>query len=262
MTTFDRPQPDAAEPNPAGWYALLHRGNPGDVEFYVGRCAGTEHVLELGVGYGRVASALVAAGWQVTGIDVDPGLLELARASIADLGFAHRFRAYQQDMRSFRLDARYGRILIPYSGLYCLLDEGSVLECLGRCREHLAPGGRVVLDVYEADSFHEAYSPEDFDETLREPVVDVVANGQSFSVFERSHWFKQEQRLDIHYEYRDQDQRVVHTSTIRHRYLLQAQLERLLETAGFTLRAIHGGFAGEPTGYDADVVVVEAEPSG
>ena len=163
-------------------------------------------------------------------------------------------------MRTVHLDAQYDRVLIPYSGLFCLLDEPSVLEYLAGCRKHLAPGGRLVFDVYEADSFHQAYNPEDFDETLREPVVDVEEGGRMLTVFERSNWWKAEQRLDIHYEYCDDDLRVVHTSTIRQRYLLQAQLGRLLDVAGFALRALRGGFASEPPGHDADVVVVEAEP--
>ena len=39
-------------------YALTHRGNPGDTEFYARRCAGAGSVLELGTGYGRLLPAL------------------------------------------------------------------------------------------------------------------------------------------------------------------------------------------------------------
>src|SRR6187402_1674898 len=149
-------------------YALLHRGNTGDVDFYLQTCRHARQVLELGVGFGRVAAPLVRAGVPVTGLDNHPGLLELATRELGADSGAARFEAHAADMRSFGLGAKFDRILVPYSGLFCLLDAAAVRACLTCCREHLSPGGRLLFDVYEADSFHAACEPGDFDESVRE----------------------------------------------------------------------------------------------
>lgn len=240
-------------------YALLHRGNTGDVEFYLRKCEQARRVLELGVGFGRVAAPLVRAGVPVTGLDNHAGLLELAARELGADSGAAQFEAHAADMRSFELSAKFDRILVPYSGLFCLLDAAAVQACLTRCREHLTLGGRLLFDVYEADSFHVACEPGDFDESAREPVVDVVDGATRLSVFETSRWDKPVQRLDISYEYVDEHGRVMHTSLVRQRYWLLDQFAPTLAEAGFAIEAIHGGFAGEPPGPDAEVIVVEAK---
>lgn len=241
-------------------YALLHRGNAGDVEFYTRHCRNAREVLELGVGFGRVASRLAAAGIPVTGVDNHAGLLALAVAHASEHPDAARFAAHLGDMRSFELGRKFDRIVIPYSGLFCLLDAADVQACLTRCREHLAPEGRLLFDVYEADSFHEACEPHDFDEAEREPVVELMDGAVRMAVFERSSWDKPAQRMDITYEYVDAQRKLLHTSVVRQRYWLLRQFAPILADAGFSVESVHGGFAGEPPGPDADAIVVAARP--
>ena len=259
--TTSMPPHTAPDLRDARLYALLHRGNAGDIEFYLERCQRAQHVLELGVGFGRIAVPLLGAGVAVTGIDNHAGLLELSVQRAGELGDAARFDARLADMRSFDLGTKFDRILIPYSGLFCLLDADSVQACLARCREHLAPGGRLLFDVYEADSFHEACDPRDFDESIREHVVDVVDGQLRLSVFESSRWDKPAQRLDMTYEYVGEQGHLLHTSLVRQRYWLIEQFAPTLVRAGFDLAALHGGFEGEPPGTDAAVIVVEAKPA-
>ncbi len=239
-------------------YALLHRGNPGDAQFYVRRCRGARHALELGVGAGRIAGALASAGVPVTGIDNHAGLLELAKRDLVETGAA-KFQLVLTDMRSFELGAKFDRIVIPYSGLFCLLDAASVQACLTRCRQHLMPNGRLLFDVYEADSFHADCEPDAFDESEREHVVDLADDETRLSVFERSTWNKATQRLEMTYEYFDEQGRLLHSSLVRHRYWLLDQFAPTLAEAGLCIENLHGGFAGEPPSLDAEVIAVEAK---
>src|SRR5688572_33036529 len=100
-------------------YALVHRGNPGDRAFYELATAGAGSVLELGCGYGRLLPVLTQGGARYLGIDLDPGLLALARKARRALPEAQRARVTlrAEDMRSFRGAARFDRIVIPHSGL-------------------------------------------------------------------------------------------------------------------------------------------------
>ena len=61
-------------------YALTHRGNRGDLEFYQRTCRGARSVLELGSGYGRVLTALAGAKRRVVGLERDREFLALARS--------------------------------------------------------------------------------------------------------------------------------------------------------------------------------------
>jgi hypothetical protein len=254
------PQATSRDTRDARLYSLLHRGNDGDVEFYLQQCRNAHEVLELGVGFGRVASRLVAAGIPVTGLDNHAGLLALAVAEVAGLAAAARFEARFGDMRSFELGRKFDRIVIPYSGLFCLLDAAGVHACLTRCREHLTPEGRLLFDVYESDSFHDTCEPNDFDEVEREPVVELTDGAVRLAVFEHSSWDKTAQRLDITYEYFDRHRKLAHTCVVRQRYWVLQQFAPTLAEAGFQLESLRGGFANEPPGPDAAVIVVAARP--
>jgi SAM-dependent methyltransferase len=61
---------DPAARRLARLYALVHRGNAGDVDFYVRACAGAARVLELGCGTGRVLRAVAEVAGHVTGLDL------------------------------------------------------------------------------------------------------------------------------------------------------------------------------------------------
>jgi hypothetical protein len=161
-------------------------------------------------------------------------------------------------MRDFGLKARFERVLIPYTGLFCLLSEEDVMRCLVSCKQHLVPEGRLIFDVYEADSFHQECDPTDMAESELEPVVELQFAGQRLMVYERSSWHKPTQRLDVHYEYFDEAGILVHATTVRQRYMLVAQIERMLANAGFSDVNVWGGFRGEAVSATSDAVVFEA----
>ena len=67
-------------------YDLLHDPITSDIAFYL-KCASRfgDPVLELGTGTGRVLLPLVEAGYEVTGLDLSPAMLRLARAKVDSL---------------------------------------------------------------------------------------------------------------------------------------------------------------------------------
>jgi SAM-dependent methyltransferase len=108
-------------------------------------------VLDLGCGPGWTSIFLAGRGCAVTGADVAPDMLRLARENAARLGLAIDFR--RLDMRRpFPWDASFDTVLL-FDALHHCPDERTVLR---NCYEALAPGGKVVL--VEPDWFHE-FSP-------------------------------------------------------------------------------------------------------
>ncbi len=228
--------------------AAVHDGTPGDVAFYAEACAGAARVLELGCGTGRVAAALAGAGHRVVGLDVDADAVAAAAARGLEVCVG--------DMRDFALGARFERVLVPFSGLYCLLREAEVVRCLERVRAHLAPAGELVLDAYGADVFHD--QPEDETVDDEDLVATVRVDETDWEVLERSRWWRRHQRIDAWYRYVPADGREAHEQCIRQRYLLSEQVPELLARAGLRLETLAGGFAGEPWHPGAELMVVRA----
>ena len=223
-----------SEAYPADLYEAVHAGQPGDVNFYLGACHGAAKVLELGCGFGRVLSPLCRAGHEVWGLDNDEALLARAaeRAPQAHLILG--------DMRTFELDERFDRVIIPFSGLWCLLDPADIVATLGRARAHLAPGGMVIFDGYAADGFHESAAEPGTDEPGL--VKSVEVGGTRYDVFEHSHWVPAEQRIDAVYDHVPTDGGPAITATIPQRYLLVDEVPGLLAAAGLAPLIIHGDF--------------------
>jgi histidinol-phosphate/aromatic aminotransferase/cobyric acid decarboxylase-like protein/SAM-dependent methyltransferase len=101
-------------------------------------------VLDLGCGTGRHSSGLAAAGFEVTGIDVSPSALELARAQHGDqpgLSFVQHDVLTAQPWPVGEVDAV---IFVQGLGWGTDADQRRLLR---RVRQCLAPGGVLVLDL-------------------------------------------------------------------------------------------------------------------
>lgn len=253
---------------PAAFYAALHRGTPGDLEAYARICEGASSILELGCGYGRVVGALAAADRAVVGIEHDEGLLALARAMLEHLPPPARagVTLRRGDMRDLDLGRRFDRVLIPFGGLYCMLDDSELDAALSTATRHLAPDGLLAFDVYRADEFHATAEPDDVPDDAYTPVCRVEVDGTPYEVLERSTWDRTRQRIDVEYLYVDEDGHTVR-GTIAQRYLLEPQLHEALARAGLRVQSLERGFAPRPADApdeldDAPMLVVARRAGG
>lgn len=227
---------------PAELYRSVHRGNPGDVDYYRRVCSGADTVLELGCGAGRIAHAVAADGVDVVGLEMDPALRALGADGPASL--------LAGDMRSFSLGRTFDRILIPYNGLYCLTTDADQLRCLEQVRAHLVPTGLLVFDGYNADPFHEEGADGGNDEDELGMVARARAEGRQWRVYEQSRWEPRAQRITARYVHVPEDGGSPVEATIVQRYLLSWQVGPLLARAGLSLVALQGGF--DQSAHDPD----------
>jgi SAM-dependent methyltransferase len=245
-------------------YSSLHRGTPGDVEYYVAQCRDADTILELGAGYGRLSSALALAGHRVTGLELDSWLLRQARSNARVLPAAVRSRLHllRGNMTRFDLGSTFDRIVIAHSTLYCLGSDRALASCLRAARRHLAPDGVLLADVYAADGFHRrAHRSPEPDAT--EPIVGVTLGASTWQVWERSRWQYDRRRFVVEYVCRRQGSRPLERIlTLRHRYRLRAEIESALARAGFDRVQIRGGFSAERYSSGASNLVLCAWASG
>lgn len=248
----------------AALYASVHRGIEGDLAFYRNASRGAARVLDLGCGAGRIALALARDGAQVVGLDTDPALLARARAALGGESAAVRQRlSYREgDVRSTPLEelfdppAKVDRIVMAHSVIFCFTREelSALLPTLRAC---LVPDGVLLFDTYPTDTFHEEGDPDDEDDWGE--VARVHVEGEDYRVMERSDWDRAAQRLTAHYRYERAGSTTLE-ATIEHHYRLSAEVEALLEGAGFTDILLSGDFAGSPFDGAAVAMVVAASP--
>src|SRR3712207_5051742 len=77
---------------------------PADLVAFIDKHAGDRSLLELGVGTGRVALPLAAAGYRVHGLDGSPEMLRLLAAKPG----GSRITTSLGDMSDFSLPSRFG----------------------------------------------------------------------------------------------------------------------------------------------------------
>jgi SAM-dependent methyltransferase len=241
-------------------YDLIHRGYANDVDFYRTVCRDAEKTLELGCGSGRIALKLAQDGLFVVGLDNHPGMLNLLEKRRQALTHGrNNLKLIEADMADFALNERFDRIIIPFNGLFCLLDDPAVLSCFSRILSHLKESGRLIFDVYRID-------PDDDIQGNRhdefELLTQVVDKGRHIEVFERYAVDPARQRIDAEYLYKietDADDFNEVVCQIPQHYLFIKDIERLLSQAGLRAIDIKGGYDDEPPNDNSPIFVIEAE---
>ncbi len=101
-------------------------------------------VLVLGCGPGRECRALAERGLEVSGLDRDPQMLEVARQHLREHGV--RADLVEGEAHSFEVASDPFDAVVVFSGLYNMILPSSRRVALLQCaRRHLKPGGRVLL---------------------------------------------------------------------------------------------------------------------
>jgi len=118
-----------------------------DVSFYVDEAVRSGGpVLELGVGTGRIAVPIAAVGVRVVGVDLSPGMLEVARERAALAGVELDLR--RGDMRDPPVAERFPLVLIPFRSLLHMETDADRRAALRAAARVLAPRGRLIFDVF------------------------------------------------------------------------------------------------------------------
>ena len=98
-------------------------------------------LLDVACGTGAITARL-AGTYQVSGLDISPGMLAVAREKLPR-GTA----LYPADMADFRLDTRFDAIVCSYQGINHLLSLPAWKRFFACAYEHLNDGGVFVFDI-------------------------------------------------------------------------------------------------------------------
>lgn len=221
----------------AGLYDLVAPRDPEMERFYVEAAGGVGRtVLELACGSGRITVPLAASGVDVTGVDISPTMLERARAALAESGVTAKL--IEADMRSLDLGRRFDAVVIAANSLLHLTTRDDFARAFDAIRQHLAPGGRLVFDVFvpsarllslpagERNLLGDFTHPE-----LGTIRIEETITYDPISQISRADWYWS---TDDHRDFR-------HTP-LEMRQIFPQELPLLLELGGLRLEARYGGF--------------------
>ena len=128
------------------WYADVTDVDA-TVQRLVGLVGAEGRVLELGVGTGRLAVPMAAAGLRVVGIDTSAAMLEKLRERDAD-GLVESMLG---DMTVDLPDGPFDAVLIAYNTVFNLLGEQDQPRLFRRVAERLGSGGVFVVEAFVPD---------------------------------------------------------------------------------------------------------------
>jgi SAM-dependent methyltransferase len=124
-----------------------------DIPFYIEEARRSDGpVLELGCGTGRVTIPIAQSGTEVIGLDSSTGMLAKAQDKVKALSVENSNISFlHEDMRNFSVNQKFGLVIIPFRGFLSLLSVSDQANTLSMVKKHLAPGGRLVFNIFVPD---------------------------------------------------------------------------------------------------------------
>jgi ubiquinone/menaquinone biosynthesis C-methylase UbiE len=101
-------------------------------------------VLDVGCGLGRWSRPLAARGALVSGIDLSPTMIGIARKRASAEGVADRCCFITQDLAQLQLQQQFDLVL-GVTVLQHILDPAQLRHAVANLAAHLKPGGQMVL---------------------------------------------------------------------------------------------------------------------
>lgn len=179
-------------------------------------------VLDLGCGTGVMCELLDEAGYDMIGVDVSEGMLNIAMEKRAESG--KNILYLEQDMREFELYGTVRAVVCVCDSLNYLLLEEELEEIFRLVNNYLDPGGIFLFDFNTVYKYKEIIG----DTTIAE-------NRDECSFIWENYYHEEEEinEYDLTFFVREEDDRFrKFTETHYQRGYTLEQMKRLVEDAG------------------------------
>jgi SAM-dependent methyltransferase len=201
-------------------------------------------VLDVACGHGRHSLELARRGMRVTGVDLSPRSLAIAREAADAEGLDIDFR--RLDMRELDYDGTFDAALNLFTAFGYFEEEAENQRVLDGVARALRPGGAFLIDVVNPVSLFARYRDASWEELddgvlfLQQHEYDSLA-GRNLAVWT---FVRPDGRR----------------SEIRHslRMYTPVELRLLLAAAGLSVDGAWGGFDGEELGRDSRRLILRA----
>lgn len=219
-------------------------------------CEANGPVLDLPCGTGRVLLPLLQDGIDIEGVDLSAAMLDRLRRKSETLGLQPR--VHQASMTNFQLPRQFALIVCACNSFAHNLTTEDQLESLRRFREHLLPGGLVVIDSYFPSA---QYAATDQMRVLEGEVTDP-RTGHLLRMYDSRTMdrVRQIQHSDNEIEEFDSNGRLVmtHRNSTDGRWTYKAEMELLLRCVGYSRWEICCDYERRPLERETDAMIIFA----
>ena len=209
-------------------------------------------VLELGCGTGRITSPLLEKGFEVTGVDNDPEMLEFIQSGLRN---EVRLNLINADFIEFTNFADYNLVILPCN-TYSTLNHLQRKKLLSNLRENLPDGGVFCTSVINPELLKDI---PDSDEAEVEMEIKHPDTGSPLVI--SAEWKSDSNKfyLTWHYDHLMQNGQVERfsQSTEHYKVSTDALISEFVE-AGFEIEMI-GDFNGEIFNKDSQYLIIKAK---
>jgi len=218
-----------------------------DVDFYV-EAAGLHGgpVLEIGCGTGRILIPTARAGVDIVGLDLSTHMLDVCRQRLLaePAQVQSRVRLVQADMRAFELSQTFRLVTIPFRPFQHLTTVEDQLACLACIHRHLAPGGRLIVDLFNPSLpfLTRDNVGEEFGDEPEFSMPDGRRVTRTQKILERD-YFNQVNQVELIYTITHPDGRVERLAdSFPMRHLFRFEAEHLLVRSGFEVEDVYADY--------------------
>lgn len=242
-------------------YDLEHASFDDDIDFYLNYVESVgDPILELGCGTGRLLGPIAGAGFRVTGVDLSQSMLTRAANAISLADQSGLVQLHRGDMtRANEVPGGpFGVVIVALNGLLHAAAFHAQRRLLASAQAALDPRGLLLIDVLNP-------TPETlrgFDHSLIHEGTWQTSNGVRVDKFSSRRVLPASQMIatELWYDLTAPDGTVRRIATsMPMRYVHRAELELMLELAGFVEWQIYGSYDLDPFGDHSDRLIVAAE---
>ena len=199
-------------------------------------------ILDLACGHGRHANRLAELGYRVTGVDITPGFLDIAKKDAHERGVTVTY--LQQDMRDINFTEEFDIVLLLYTAFGYFNDEEN-FKVLQNIAKALKPEGMLCFDAPNRDNIlkrmHPFHVDEKGDDLMIERYTFDSLTGKSYN-----------RRIVIRNGIRKD-------KFIALRLYNPSELKSLLRSAGFEIHQLYGYWDDNPPTFDSSGIVYIAK---
>ena len=208
-------------------------------------------VLDLGCGTGSMTLELAARGYDMTGVDSSPEMLDIARLRAEKSGIQGDILWLCQDMREFEL---YGTVDVVVSCLDCInhiTKPSEVKKCFSLVHNYLIPDGLFIFDINGKRKFEEIYADNSY----------VMEGEDSFCVWQ-NYYNRKSKLCDFYITLFKENKNGTYDrydeAELERMYTL-ASMKRMLGECGLEFLGAYSDFSFTPAGDDDERLYIVAK---
>lgn len=262
MNAFNYPESSRIFDRFARFYDQDYQHYDDDIEAILTLAAECgDPILDLGCGTGRVLLPLVKAGYDVTGVDISPALLECAANKLRLAGV--KAQLVQADLRSYDLPVKtFAFSFCTSNTLMHFTTPPDQIAVLRNAARHLRPGGKLLIDLFNpdlqrlfaVDGLMELAGRWQDEESGAEVLKWCVRKVDPAEQLQETTFIYEEIFPD------GRTQRTLCPFTLR--YLWRSEAELMVQVAGLRVEEVWGDFDGAPyTGASEHLILIAAKPA-